>query len=225
MPFTLDNVVPWGRSMDEYVAMFSLSAQDLASRILGCGDGPASFNAEMTALGHSVVSIDPLYQFSSEEIRQQIDKTYSTVMQQLRDNRDDYVWTSISSPEALGELRLQSMDRFLLDFPDGKSTGRYLTGELPVLPFENKSFGLALCSHLLFLYSEQLSTEFHCQAIQELLRVARQVRVFPLLTLGGMPSPHLDPVCKHLRGTGHTCEIKMVDYEFQRGGNQMLRVK
>lgn len=39
MAFTLDKVVPWGRSYDEYVAMFALSSDDLRRRILGCGDG------------------------------------------------------------------------------------------------------------------------------------------------------------------------------------------
>jgi hypothetical protein len=45
MTFTLDSVVPWGRSFDEYVAMFALSEEDLGRRVLGCADGPASFNA------------------------------------------------------------------------------------------------------------------------------------------------------------------------------------
>lgn len=223
--FTIENVVPWGRSMDEYAAMFSLSSRELGSRILGCGDGPACFNAEMTARGHSVTSVDPLYRFSAEEIRQRIDKTYSTVLEQLRDNRDDYVWTGVSSPSALGEIRLQAMNMFLEDFPDGKVAGRYLTGELPFLPFKNRIFDLALCSHLLFLYSEQLSTDFHCRAIREMLRVAREIRIFPLLTLGGAPSPHLESVWGRLRGAGRACEIESVDYEFQRGGNQMLKVK
>ena len=45
MTFTLDRIVPWGRTFDEYRAMFALSTTDLEGRILGCGDGPASFNA------------------------------------------------------------------------------------------------------------------------------------------------------------------------------------
>lgn len=91
MSFVLDNVVPWGRSMDEYVAMFELSRQELDSGILGCADGPSSFNAEMYAQGHSVVSADPVYQLSPEEIRGRIDKTYPTIMEQLYENREDYV--------------------------------------------------------------------------------------------------------------------------------------
>lgn len=49
--FRLDKVVPWGRSFEEYVAMFNLTKEDLGRRILGCGDGPAGFNAELTKRG------------------------------------------------------------------------------------------------------------------------------------------------------------------------------
>ena len=47
MAFKLDQIVPWGRSFDEYVRMFGLTDLDLGKTILGCGDGPASFNATM----------------------------------------------------------------------------------------------------------------------------------------------------------------------------------
>lgn len=57
MGFTLDQVVPWGRSYEEYLAMFALTEADLHKRILGCGDGPASFNAELTKRGGKVISV------------------------------------------------------------------------------------------------------------------------------------------------------------------------
>ena len=47
----LGQAVPWGRSLEEYVRMFQLSAADLASNIPDCAAGPASFNAEMHARG------------------------------------------------------------------------------------------------------------------------------------------------------------------------------
>jgi hypothetical protein len=46
----LSKVVPWGRTFKEYKKMFSLSESDLKKTILGCGDGPACFNAELTKL-------------------------------------------------------------------------------------------------------------------------------------------------------------------------------
>ncbi len=63
MAFTLEQVVPWGRSYDEYIQMFALSQTDLEKRILGCGDGPAGFNAQLSQQGGRVISVDPIYEF------------------------------------------------------------------------------------------------------------------------------------------------------------------
>lgn len=68
MGMRLEKVVPFGRSLDEYIKMFNLSPSDFKKRILGVADGPASFNAEATKIGGMVTSIDPLYQFSEREI-------------------------------------------------------------------------------------------------------------------------------------------------------------
>ena len=74
--FTLDQVVPWGRSFDEYRRMFALTEDDLNLTILGCGDGPASFNAEATRRGRRVVSCDPIYRFEKPEIQDRIAATF-----------------------------------------------------------------------------------------------------------------------------------------------------
>ena len=34
----LSEVIPWGRSFEEYRRVFALTDEDLAGRILGCGD-------------------------------------------------------------------------------------------------------------------------------------------------------------------------------------------
>jgi len=139
----LQEVVPWGRSLDEYRGMFTLSEADLRGRLLGCG---------------------------------------------------------------------------------GRAEGRYLVAALPKLPFNNGEFDLALCSHLLFLYSAQLSADFHLASMLEMLRVAQEVRVFPLLDLDLQRSVHLDPVIAELRSANFYAEIVDVPYIFQKGGGQMLRV-
>ena len=72
---------------------------------------------------------------------------------------------------------------------------------------------------------DQHDTQFHIQSIRELCRVAREVRVFPLLTLGGEPSPHVAAVTAALADVGVTMTIERVPYEFQRGGNEMLRLR
>jgi hypothetical protein len=58
-----------------------------------------------------------------------------------------------------------------------------------------------------------------------MLAVAREVRVFPLLTaFSGERSPYLAPVMEWLNSHGYTAEIHPVEYEFQKDGNQMLYV-
>ena len=73
MSVELDEIIPWGRSREEYELMFNLNHHDLQKRILGCGDGPASFNAEMTDAGFNVVSFDPIYAFSGADIHKRFD--------------------------------------------------------------------------------------------------------------------------------------------------------
>lgn len=223
--FTLDHVVPWGRSFDEYRRMFALTEADLNARILGCADGPASFNAEGTAAGHRVVSCDPLYRWTTDQIRERIRATSEEILEQTRRNEEQFVWTTIASIQELREVRMASMERFLDDFDSGRQQGRYVDAELPGLPLAASSFDLALCSHFLFLYSEQFSEDFHVEAIREMCRVARDVRVFPLLSLGGVSSQHVDSVSRRLREENYTVSIEHVPYEFQRGGNQMMKVQ
>lgn len=223
--FTLEEVVPWGRSFDEYHRMFGLSDDDLVRKILGCGDGPASFNAEATRRGAAVISCDPIYRWEAVHIRERIAATYDQILEQTRRNADEFVWESIRSVEELGQVRMAAMEAFLDDYSQGKAQGRYVEAELPSLPFTDSSFDLALCSHLLFLYSTQLSEAFHRESLRELCRVAREVRIFPLLALGGHRSPHIAPCMAELRDAGHDVSIENVPYEFQRGGNQMMHIR
>jgi hypothetical protein len=224
MAFKYEEAVPWGRSFDEYVHMFHLSTEDLHRKILGCADGPAGFNAGMFRKGKRVVSCDPLYQFSAAQIEQRIDATYEDVIGQTRLNRDKFVWEHIASPEELGRIRLEAMRDFLEDFEGGKNDGRYVAGQLPNLPFAPLSFELALSSHFLFMYSDSLSITFHQQALEELCRVAHEVRIFPLLTYNAEPSSFVTPIVSHLQKMGRIVSIEKVPYEFQRGGNVMMKI-
>lgn len=224
MAFQLADVVPWGRTFDEYCAMFALNATDRSRSILGCGDGPASFNAEALQRNVKVVSADPLYEFSVPQIRKRIAETAPTVAGQLRSNAGDFIWEQFGSADELVAARMRAMQTFLEDFVAGCEQGRYVTAELPNLPFFDGTFDLALCSHFLFLYSEQRDAQFHIQAIRELCRVAPEVRIFPLVELNGAPSRHLQEVTAALSTGGCAVTIEPVTYEFQKGANQMMRV-
>lgn len=222
MPIKYSSVVPWGRSYHEYIKMFDLSEPLLNSRILGCGDGPASFNTTMTKLGRKIVSIDPIYQFSHDEIQQRINETFHIVMEQTIRNRDYFIWNKIKGPEHLGKIRMDSMKEFLNDYESGIQEGRYIYAELPDLPFKNNQFDLALSSHFLFLYTDNLSYEFHLSSINEMLRVANEIRIFPLLDVNVKRSSYVDMIYNHYSNKGKTVIEKKVDYEFQKGGNSML---
>ena len=218
----LKKVVPFGRSLDEYIKMFSLTDADLDKRILGVGDGPASFNAEATQLGYTVTSIDPIYQFSSAEILARFNAVVDDIINQVKASPDDWVWSYHKSSDDLRQNRVNAITKFIHDYEAGKAEGRYLRDALPHLKLPEQVYDLALCSHFLFLYSEQLDYQFHLDSIQNILRVSQEVRIFPLLTLMRQRSPYLAPVMQELADQGFTLTIKEVSYELQKGGNEML---
>jgi hypothetical protein len=221
----LDAVVPFGRSLDEYTQMFGLTPTDLSHRILGVGDGPASFNAEASQQGASVISIDPIYCFTGAEILQRFDAVVDNIIEQVKATADDYVWGYHKSPEDLRHHREQAIQTFLADYELGNKGDHYQSAELPRLPFADGAFDLALCSHLLFLYSKHLDYAFHRNSVLEMLRVSQEVRIFPLLTLMLERSPHLDPLMLELREAGYQVEVVQVAYELQKGGNEMLVIR
>ena len=219
-----ESIVQWGRSYQEYIDMFDLTEFCLNKSILGCGDGPAGFNHTMTMKGKKVKSIDPIYQYEVKHIEKRINDTFNIVINQTKENADKFVWTKIKDIETLGNLRMSAMREFLNDFENGKKEGRYVYAELPSLPFADKEFDLALSSHFLFLYTDNLTMGFHIQAITEMLRVSKEIRIFPLLDINANRSPYVNKIIDFYSDKG--CDVKelKVNYEFQKGGNTMLQI-
>ena len=224
MAMKLDDVVPFGRSFDEYRRIFALTGEDLDKRIISVADGPAGFNAAMKKRGKIVTSVDPLYEFSAEDIKRRFYEVVDNVIDQVRATPGDWTWTYHKSPEGLRKNRERALETFLADYDSGKAEGRYVVGSLPRLPYPDRSFDIALCSHFLFLYSAQLGYEFHRDSVLEMMRVAGEARIFPIVDLSPERSIHVEPLTKELRSRGFTVEFRKVDYEVQRGGNEMMRV-
>ncbi len=224
MEFKFDNILVWGRSVEEYIQMFSLTVEDIRLRILDCAGGPANFNVEMTRRGGRVISCDPIYKLSKSEIVHHIQDAERQIMDAIQKNVDSFVWRDIQSPKQLREIRIAAMQAFIDDFSLGIQERRYVTGKLPILPFVDQQFDLALCSHFLFAYSEHLSEEFHLASIVEMCRVAKETRIFPLLDTSGKLSPLLQLVFKKLKKQGYAVEIRQASYEFQKGGDKFLCV-
>lgn len=224
MAFCLDSVVPWGRNMDEYRLMFQLSDSDLSKRIAGFGDGPASFNYEATQKGYSVTSFDPIYCFSKNDLQKRIDEVRVSVMEQMRENADNYVWTHIKSLDELENVRMSAMQLFLSDYERGKEEKRYICHELPEkLPYTDKAFDIGLSSHFLLMYT-MLGYDFHMKAMNEMLRVCKEIRIFPIVDLDANKTELISNVIKYFKNH-YEVEIRDTQYEFQKGGNKMLIIR
>ena len=133
MDTTTQTYVPWGRTFEEYLRMFSLTDNELSGRILGCSDGPSAFNCELTQRGGDVVSIDSLYQLTSQQIRSLIDETFPEAMETFHRKKALFIWKNLQSVHKLGRMRLSAMNEFLSDLEWGKMEGRYLEGNLPAI--------------------------------------------------------------------------------------------
>ena len=214
MAFQLNNVVPWGRNMEEYKSMFLLNEEDMKKKIAGFGDGPASFNFEAHCLGCDITSYDPIYQFNKEELEKRIEDVRGTVMQQMSENMDNYIWTKIRDLNQLEQIRMDAMKLFLDDFEVGLSEQRYRYHELPNrLPVGDNYYDIGLSSHFLLLYT-QLGFDFHVKAIGEMLRVCKEVRIFPIVDLDACQTDMISNVIDEFKKR-YVVELKTTNYQFQ----------
>jgi SAM-dependent methyltransferase len=221
----LDEVVPWGRSFEEYCRMFDFSPNALPDSILDCGAGPSSFRAEASNQSERVVAVDPIYEFSGKAIRRKFEKAAPKILSMLQTKRERFVLDGYESPVEVVEGRQESLEVFLDDFAEKRDDERYRDESVLNLSFDPNEFDLALSSHFLFLYDDQLSEDFHRRAVRKILTVAKEFRIFPLYNMNAEPSAHLQPVTEELSQNGYDLEVHEVTYEFQRGANQMLVVQ
>lgn len=224
MAFKLDSVVPWGRTMDEYKMMFQLDESDMSKKIAGFGDGPACFNYEMTERNGNVVSFDLIYQFSKDDIEKRIEEVRDVVMQQMKENMNNYVWKNIKSLAELENTRMSAMKKFLSDYEKGKVEGRYIFHELPnKLPYEADRFDIGLSSHFLLMYTA-LGYDFHIASMSEMLRVCKEIRIFPIVDLDANKTELVKNVIDYFK-KAYKVEIVKTKYEFQKGENKLLIIR
>lgn len=208
------------RSLDEYRKMFSLTEEDLRGRILDCPGGAASLTAEVRALGGMAVACDPVYVRPGAELAERARADLRRGYLYHQSNPDEYVWTYFTHPDQYLAARSRSIDLFTADY--AAAPGHYVAASLPDLPFPDQSFDLAVCSHLLFSYADRLDRRFHVASILELARVAREVRIHPLVPFGFAVNPELPGLIEELDRLHVRATVHRVDYEFQRGGHSML---
>jgi hypothetical protein len=217
-------VLVTSRSFEEYEAFFALAPRDLAGGVLDCSSGASGFAAVANARGGRVTAVDPAYAMGTEQLLAEVRTSLDRGGAILADHEDRFVWTWYGSRERRDQLRRDALTAFMADLrthPAG-----YVAGALPRLPFTDDVFDLALCSHLLFTWSDVLDEDWHESAVTELLRVAREVRVFPLVVQGsGDAVPFLPALMDRFRELGHRVDVVDVPYEFQRGATRMLTIR
>jgi hypothetical protein len=82
----------------------------------------------------------------------------------MRSAHDRFNWQFYGSPERVLQYRVEALTLAMTDLGATHAHAKFISGGLPDLPFASNSFELALGSHLLFLYSEDLSLNFHVLA-------------------------------------------------------------
>ena len=217
-------LVLWGHDVEEYREVFALSDADLKGHLLEYGCGLSSVNAALHAKGIDVVSCDPLFNLDKASLCSETSAIFADMVTRVEKDRAIFNFSKYGSVDALVEHRRQGMATFLEDYDKGIKEKRYLPLEGHTLPFADFSFDLALCSHYLFANFDDQDVDFQLQAIRELARVAKEVRIFPLINRYGQPSPFLGPVLLGLQQEGYGVEVREVAYDLQPKGNAMLRV-
>jgi hypothetical protein len=222
----LKKFVLWGHHLKDYQDMFNLSDEMLdTKRVIEYGAGVTSFNAEMNEKGHSVLSVDPIYDLTLDEIKTMVEEVFDTTVAKIKANKDKYNWKSYGDITTLLAERKQGIQTFYDDFEAGKADGRYIgITEGEALQLENYAYDLALITHHLFVNFEDKGEQDHVRLIQEMVRVAGEVRIFPLLNKYGQVSQLLGPVMLALQQQDLGLEVRQVASKLQKAGNAMLRV-
>jgi hypothetical protein len=229
--FEFSNVLFFGRDISEYVAMFNLDLPAMrGSTVLDCSSGPAAFARQAADLGITVTACDPMYERDPAELVSTVNDHCAAVSEKQERNRSLFHDELVPVSE-----RRIAMEKFLEDFPYGKSNGRYVAGRLPELPFGDSEFDMTLCGNLLFIYSDTASGgmmesspmdyAFHKSAVFELLRVTRgEDRIYPLQAPNVREHTYLHPLIEELSNAGFTTELQPVPQRDIIGAEHLLRI-
>jgi SAM-dependent methyltransferase len=210
------------RSVEEYAAFFALDLQSLRGlRVLDCSAGASNFVARATRAGVRAVAVDPAYAMPRDELATLSARSSKDGNAIALAHGDRFTWSWYGTAEARERLRNRALAEFVLDL--GERPQHYVAAALPSLPFGDKAFDLAVCSHLAFTWADQLGRGWHRAALAELSRVAREARLFPTVMQGaGEPVPFWDELMHDLGCAGIETELRRVSYEFQVGADTML---
>jgi hypothetical protein len=213
------NLLGWGLNLADYKDMFDLNDTDLNKTILDYHAGPSTFNSELSQQAKRIISLHPLYALPLKELSETLTEKTTQLADLIHTQAQDFAWDQYATPAALIDARQTRIDAFLADFPTGLAEGRYIDTLPPAPPH----FELALLSHALFS-EQQDDLDHHLATINQLIHIADEVRIFPLLDQHGQISSLVGPISLALQQQNFGVEIREVTYHLQPNDNAMLRI-
>ncbi|MBA4696444.1 MAG: hypothetical protein H2069_03515 [Legionella sp.] len=213
----------WGYRTDEYLKMFDLTL-DPTKRFLEFACGPSAFNQDLHHHAGEVVSCDGLFEMDKEALNHCVETSFHEVTAKLALQPTLNLKEYNDNLETLINMRQKGLQLFFADYPKGKDEGRYLGIDHAKLPFDDFSFDIALSAYHFFVNPNIGDLDSYLNILKELARVAKEVRLFPLVDCRGEPSPLLGPVLLGLQQQNYGIEVKEVPYNLQPNGNAMLRL-
>ncbi|USZ67527.1 class I SAM-dependent methyltransferase [Halorussus salilacus] len=225
--YTIDDVAFIGRTVREYERMFDLDLGEWTGKsVLDCPGGACAFVPVANGRGIDAVGADVLYDTPPERLREKCEADVDAAIAGFDGVEDQFVWSFYDDVADVRDHWTAAYRTFVPDYAEWFDSDRYVHAELPDLPFADDSFSLVLSAHLMFLYSDDLSHEFHAESLRELARVAdEEVRIYPLARFDGQEYPRLDELREMLADEGYATERRSVSFEFQRGADEMLRIE
>lgn len=216
MPFSLDHVVFFGRTWEECLGMYALNEADLHGRsVLDCPGGPDGLVAGGLKRHIEITAVDPQYGDPVDVLSARGRTEIAASMKAWQQDPDVAFDPDIAA--AFEAKKYEALDEFLEAMRIAPT--RFINASLPTLPFATASFDLVLSGHFLFLYAslqnggmldhDAFDLHFHIRSVHELIRVGREVRLFPTYTVHGerRRQPFVEPVMRSIQEAGHTADL------------------
>lgn len=216
--------VLWGHQFSEYKEMFDLPADLAQQKILEFACGPTTVNQELTKQGMDVLSCDPWFESNIEVMRENFESHFQLQLQRMQAHPEAFNLKQYGGLETFVHQRQNGFNEFFKDFPGGFQQKRYVGVPQNQLPFENQRFDKALCANFLFADLSDQDLDFHLYWISEMLRVAHDVRIYPLTNKYGQPSALLGPVLLALNQQGIQVTVQDVPFRVVPESMAMLKL-
>lgn len=208
-------------SYEDYCKMFALDKALLQRNILDFPGVFSSFNATAHQEGQSVTSLDGLYDLDISMLENAISQqkqTWITHVNQMSDSAD-----LLPIAQEKFEKFKQCTKLFLDDYPGGKQQNRYEAWDSESkLPFADHSFQLALCSH--WLFKQDFNLKQTIDFIDELCRVAGEVRIFPVNNAKYEAPDFLGHLMANYQTRGFQISCIAIDFDNHETGSAMLSI-